>query len=722
MKTKSLSQRSLAVVLTTILLLVAIPATAVFAVSSGPNNAGVGVSTSTGSGTTWTNPGNITADDTSYATVRLGMYGSSRYLQGTSYGFSIPTTATIDTITVVINRQSSGNSVTDSNVRLLKAGALIGNNLASGTSWPNGSFGTATYGGAVALWGDTWTPADINNTNFGVSLSASNGTFSNRDLSVDYMQITVTYTLPVPTTTVGDGTTPPANKFVEGSDTNKAVSAFTLATNTGTDTVTALTVTGSGTGLANVAASGVKLWKDNGTIGEWDGADTAVGTGVTFSGTAASFSGLSIPVTTTATQYLVTYNIVASPTNAQTMLGAVTSVTATNAVTNNDNTDATLTVDATAPAFSAVLPVAGASINSITTASDVSYTLSKALASGTIVMTRTGGTADASSPHTCTLTAAAMTSGAHNNLNMTAASGCTATQSLVDGAIYTFDFNGVGAAGLAAVPVSNTGVTFDTTAPAFSAVLPAASTTINSITTNSDVSYTLSETIASGTIVMTRTGGTTDNTTHTCTLLAPARIAGPHNNLDLSNTTNGCQNAQTLVNGTIYTFAFNGTDLAGNAAVAVSNTGVTFDTAAPTNQNTVFPTSVFKIGGASVTIVSSGDVTNRVRFAPAGTTNFVAGPNMTTAASGTSTTILAPATAGAYKLFVLDAAGNISAASTATLTVDNTLPTISIGAPSLSTTTSGPVTYTVTYADTNFNSSTLAVGNITLNPTGSATG
>src|SRR5262249_36167827 len=69
-------------------------------------------------------------------------------------------------------------------------------------------------------------------------------------------------------------------------------------------------------------------------------------------------------------------------------------------------------------------------------------------------------------------------------------------------------------------------------------------------------------------------------------------------------------------------------------------------------------------------------------------------------------------------------AGNVVTAaptSGATFTVDNTLPTVSIGAPSATSTTAGPVTYTVTYADANFNASTLGVGNITLNTTGTAT-
>ncbi|MBL9181935.1 MAG: cadherin-like beta sandwich domain-containing protein [Verrucomicrobiaceae bacterium] len=57
-------------------------------------------------------------------------------------------------------------------------------------------------------------------------------------------------------------------------------------------------------------------------------------------------------------------------------------------------------------------------------------------------------------------------------------------------------------------------------------------------------------------------------------------------------------------------------------------------------------------------------------------------------------------------------------------TIDKTAPTIGIGAPSVSTIAAGAgsVTYTVTYADTNFNASTLANGNITLNTTGTASG
>ncbi|MDB5008643.1 MAG: hypothetical protein JWP45_3036 [Mucilaginibacter sp.] len=74
---------------------------------------------------------------------------------------------------------------------------------------------------------------------------------------------------------------------------------------------------------------------------------------------------------------------------------------------------------------------------------------------------------------------------------------------------------------------------------------------------------------------------------------------------------------------------------------------------------------------------------------------------------------------------ITDAAGNaISGGFTAgqVYTIDHTPPTITLSAPSVAFTTTGPVSYTVTYADPNFNSSTLTASNISLNTTGTAAG
>lgn len=70
-----------------------------------------------------------------------------------------------------------------------------------------------------------------------------------------------------------------------------------------------------------------------------------------------------------------------------------------------------------------------------------------------------------------------------------------------------------------------------------------------------------------------------------------------------------------------------------------------------------------------------------------------------------------------------DAALTLNAvASTAGVLVDGVSPTIVISEPSPTVTVGGSVDFTVTYADANFDSSTLVEGNVTLNTTSTATG
>jgi hypothetical protein len=140
----------------------------------------------------------------------------------------------------------------------------------------------------------------------------------------------------------------------------------------------------------------------------------------------------------------------------------------------------------------------------------------------------------------------------------------------------------------------------DTINPVLSNISPANSSFINSTAANSDISYSLPESMSSVTILITRTSGSVDPTLHTCTLMGADLIAGTHNNFD---TTNCQEGAVTLVDGAVYTFDFNGADLAGNAAEQVESTGVTFDTAEPqlgsftsTTANNIYgPTSSINI-------------------------------------------------------------------------------------------------------------------------------
>lgn len=189
--------------------------TNVFALSTGSTNAGTGANLVGVGNTSWTNPSRVVSDNNSYATVILSNATKvSEYLKGTGYSFAIPNGATINGIQVTIDRFSSNiagfTRIQDNEVKLLKNGVIVGNNKADlGVNWPS-SATTKTYGSASDLWGTTWTPADINNSGFGVVLSTLNGTALSQSYtgSVDFMQITVTYTRDTTAPVIDPVTTP----------------------------------------------------------------------------------------------------------------------------------------------------------------------------------------------------------------------------------------------------------------------------------------------------------------------------------------------------------------------------------------------------------------------------------------------------------------------------------------------------------------------------------
>ncbi|MFI1510777.1 RICIN domain-containing protein [Streptomyces sp. NPDC020597] len=84
-----------------------------------------------------------------------------------------------------------------------------------------------------------------------------------------------------------------------------------------------------------------------------------------------------------------------------------------------------------------------------------------------------------------------------------------------------------------------------------------------------------------------------------------------------------------------------------------------------TLQDYALPAGTFTGKGVvSIAVRSPKDATKTLWLAPAGTTTFTAGPTMTSA-SGTSTAINVPQAPGDYRLYVVDAQGNASAASKA---------------------------------------------------------
>ena len=156
----------------------------------------------------WTNPDNAKTSDNTYATVPLNTGTWSNYLKATNFGFAIPDGATITGILVEYERH-----ITTANSQVSEVGILVksdGSYITSGKSalvwWPaNDAY--YSYGSSSDLWDETWTSADINNSNFGFGLRVFNNV-ANQVGSVDHIRITVYYEAPTgptgPTGYTGD--------------------------------------------------------------------------------------------------------------------------------------------------------------------------------------------------------------------------------------------------------------------------------------------------------------------------------------------------------------------------------------------------------------------------------------------------------------------------------------------------------------------------------------
>jgi len=373
------------------------------------------------------------------------------------------------------------------------------------------------------------------------------------------------------------------------------------------------------------------------------------------------------------------YSITIDGTTATALVdGNITvSVTSTDAAGNVSSAGtATITQDIVAPTLSSVAPANNAFINNVTTSSAISYTLSEAVASGTVTITQTSGAADGSSPHTCTLAGTAKNSGSHA-LNLSdITNGCTVAQSLFTGAVYTLVLSGTDPAGNPATVVTRTGVTFDNVAPNFTGLLANNSFT-NNVSSSSTISYTLSESVASGSVIFTRTGGTMASN-FTCTLVGTDLNSGAHT-LNIADTTNGCtvSHLVDIVDGAIYTLQFDGTDLAGNAAPTTSVTGVTYDVTAPSgsiliNSNATYTnTRNVTLNFSSVSIdVATLELAN----GPVGSfQNPITYP-------GTSYSYTLPNNGdGTYTVRArfTDTAGNVSSVTSDTIILDTVAPVIS---------------------------------------------
>lgn len=184
--------------------IITLTAALAFGLTTGPNlpTAATGNTSVIGGGNVaWGGATNIELADGTNATNVIPGNGTgtqvSDDLIGTGFAFAIASTDTINGILLEVNVKQSiitGGGALENSIRLLKAGVAAGTDKNTGAQ-PGTSLAIASYGGAADLWGTTWTPADINNANFGAAASYQNpNVTTSRTVSVDFFRITITST------------------------------------------------------------------------------------------------------------------------------------------------------------------------------------------------------------------------------------------------------------------------------------------------------------------------------------------------------------------------------------------------------------------------------------------------------------------------------------------------------------------------------------------------
>jgi hypothetical protein len=149
-----------------------------------------------GGGYDWSNtPASISNDQYTTANIDSSSFPTD-YLKSTDYDFRIPSWATINGIEMTVERSrnvGSGGTVTDNSVKLVKNNVVVGANKAdTSTAWTSSDV-VVTYGGPNDLWGEAWTPANINSSSFGSVFSAKRTSGGDRTARVDQIRMKVYY-------------------------------------------------------------------------------------------------------------------------------------------------------------------------------------------------------------------------------------------------------------------------------------------------------------------------------------------------------------------------------------------------------------------------------------------------------------------------------------------------------------------------------------------------
>ncbi len=171
------------------------------ATSAGPRSVGsegTDCTNQTGTGTVaWSTPGNCGSSNDVRATASVDGT-TTNWERALNFGFSIPTTATINGIVLGLERSASAQNnggVVDAGVRLVKGGTIQTTDKSTATVWSTAEL-YEDHGTSSDLWGTTWSPSDINASNFGAAISAKKVSSAGNAITarIDHIRITVYYT------------------------------------------------------------------------------------------------------------------------------------------------------------------------------------------------------------------------------------------------------------------------------------------------------------------------------------------------------------------------------------------------------------------------------------------------------------------------------------------------------------------------------------------------
>lgn len=265
--------------------------------SQGPNSPSTVIDNDSIGSNVWNFPENAKTSDGLFSDSDLSLNGISHYLIASNFGFAIPGTSIINGIVVEILRQEDDNfdNIYDNAVRIVKAGSISTTDKSSLTEWRTNETSYVSYGSSTNLWGETFTPAQINASTFGVALSAKsvNGLLFT-EAQVDHIRITVYYTDTGSTTTSTSTTiTTSSTSSSTSTSTTTSTSSSTSTTSTSTSTTSTSTSSSSSTSTSTSSSSSTSI--------------TSTSTSTSTTSTSTSTTSTSTSTTSTSTSSTTTY-------------------------------------------------------------------------------------------------------------------------------------------------------------------------------------------------------------------------------------------------------------------------------------------------------------------------------------------------------------------------------------------------------------------------------